>query len=194
MPVAIVLGVTAIVGAVAQSRSARRARQQQEAAIREGRGIQREATDLAEDRTGALFDEARRGTQQGFQQAIGIFGQAAPQQSSLFQQGNVEAQRQLLAGLPQQQNAILGGQVDFSALQPTQLQAPDFSFLQNLRLPDPISAQELIAQSREIRADLPPAPQQARGLRGFKEELDTLSIGRSLGIPSLGGKLLGGLF
>jgi len=77
-----------------------------------------------------LFPAAQQNAQQGFQGALDVFGQSIPAQTGVFQQGNVAAQNQILAGLPQMQNAILGGQVDYSALQPTQLQMPDLSFLQ----------------------------------------------------------------
>ena len=46
--------------------------------------------------------------------------------------------------MPQFQNAILGGQVDYSAFQPTQLQMPDLSFLQQ-QIPqavDPFAQQQ----------------------------------------------------
>ncbi len=66
----------------------------------------------------------------GFQGGLNVFGQSAPAQMDVFQQGNLGAQQQLLAGLPQIQNAILGGNVDLSGLQPFQVQQPDLSFLQ----------------------------------------------------------------
>lgn len=77
-----------------------------------------------------LFAGARQSGQQGFQGALDVFGQTLPQQAQAFQGGNVAAQQALLAGFPQFQNAILGGQVDLSGLQPFQPQLPDFSFSQ----------------------------------------------------------------
>lgn len=73
---------------------------------------------------------ARQQANQGFQGGLNVFGQSAPAQMDVFQQGNLGAQQQLLAGLPQIQNAILGGNVDLSGLQPFQVQQPDLSFLQ----------------------------------------------------------------
>jgi len=199
MPTAAVLAGVAIIGALSQSRAASNARREQERGIREARTIEEQATIRAEGTAGGLFDEARRGTAVGFNQALGLAAQAAPQQAQLFQGGNVAAQQQLLAGLPQQQAAILGGQIDLSGLQPTQLATPDFSFLQDLRIPDPVPVEDLLAQLREqTRFNAPPeVPQEEfTGLvpQPIKEQLDQFSVGRRLGIPSIGRRLLGGLF
>lgn len=77
-----------------------------------------------------LFPAAQQDLRGGFQGALDVFSQSLPAQQNIFQQGNVGAQQQLLAGLPQIQNAILGGQIDLSQLQPTQLQTPDLGFFQ----------------------------------------------------------------
>ena len=47
-----------------------------------------------------------------------------------FQQGNVGAQQAILSGLPQIQNAILGGNVDLSGLQTFHPQLPDSNMFQ----------------------------------------------------------------
>jgi hypothetical protein len=65
----------------------------------------------------------------GFQAALDVLGQSQPQQLSTLQQGNIGAQQALLEGLPQIQQAILGGNVDFGALQPRSVSF-DPSFLQ----------------------------------------------------------------
>ena len=70
----------------------------------------------------------------GFQGALDIIGQTTPQQLGVLQQGNVQAQQQLLAGLPQIQNALLGRGVDLAALQPRALNV-DSSFAQQ-KLPE----------------------------------------------------------
>ena len=79
-----------------------------------------------------LFQTAEGNLQTGMQAGLNIFGQAIPQQLSTFQQGNVGAQEQLLAGLPQIQNALLGQQVDLSGLQPKQVQFDPSFFQQQL--------------------------------------------------------------
>lgn len=68
-----------------------------------------------------IFPGVRQSAQEGFQGALDLMGQTIPQQAALFQGGNVAAQNTLLAGLPQQNNAIMGNPIDLSGLQPTQL-------------------------------------------------------------------------
>lgn len=120
---------------------------EKKAAKSQQQGIERgiEATQAAtrEARQAAipLFGQARQDLQQGFQGALDVFGQSLPAQVQAFQSGNVGAQEQLLAGLPLFQNAILGGQLDFSQLQPTQVQTPDLGFFQQ-QLPSTIQAQQ----------------------------------------------------
>lgn len=94
----------------------------------EAQRLAREAAEEARGDINRLFPEAITRGQQGFQGALDVFGQTIPGQAGVFQQGNVGAQQQILAGLPQIQNALLGGQVDFSGLQPTQLDMPSFDF------------------------------------------------------------------
>lgn len=80
----------------------------------------KEGIDRARGDVGKFGEGARESQAQGFQDALNIFSQTLPQQAGLFQQGNVGAQQALLAGLPQMNNAILGRQVDYSAMQPQQ--------------------------------------------------------------------------
>ncbi len=75
----------------------------------------------AETDVKALAPAASEARTLGFQGAFDVLGQAFPQQQQVFQQGNVGAQRQLLAGLPQQQAALLGQPTSFGGLQPIQL-------------------------------------------------------------------------
>jgi hypothetical protein len=88
-----------------------------------------------------LFPAAQQNTQQGYQGALDVFKQTLPQQAGVFQAGNVAAQNQLLAGMPQFQNAILGAPVDYSQFQATQLQQPNMNFAnQQLQSIDPFAA------------------------------------------------------
>jgi hypothetical protein len=110
------------------------ARAQQEA-LERGQLFTREGIAQAREDVNKLFPAAQQNAQAGFQGALDIFGQSAPAQIDAFQGGNVAAQQQLLAGMPQFQNAILGNQVDFSQLQPFQAPTQDLGFLQQ-QLPD----------------------------------------------------------
>lgn len=87
----------------------------------------------------------------GFQSALDVLGQAYPQQMDIYQQGNVGAQNQLIAGVPQVHNAILGMPVDYSVFQPQALNY-DASWTQQ-QLPQYVSAGDLLG------GQAPQAPQ-----------------------------------
>lgn len=87
----------------------------------EAKDFIREQTAKAESVIRQLFPQAQQELTRGTNRAAGIFGGVVPQQMDVLQQGNVGAQAALLAGLPQIQNALLGGAVDFSGLQPQTL-------------------------------------------------------------------------
>lgn len=151
----------------------KKAAKAQTQALEKGQVITREGTERARSDLFNLFPAAQQNIQQGFQGALDVFGQSLPAQADVFQQGNVAAQQQLLAGLPQFQNAILGGNVDFSQLQPTQLQQPDLSFFQ----------QQLPQLQAEPNQPLPPLPPQFNPFTA-----GNIQLGRALG-----GRLGGGL-
>lgn len=72
----------------------------------------------AQDTRRQAFDVGTQMRQQGMQQGLGMIGQLYGPTANLQQQGNLAAQRMLLAGLPMQRAAILGGNIDYSQLQP----------------------------------------------------------------------------
>ena len=106
----------------------------QERASREAQDIIREQTSAARNDVLSFFPRSEGNILSGFQSALDLFGQSLPAQTQAFQQGNIGAQQQLIAGLPQIQNALFGQPVDFGAFQPTQVQA-DTSFFQQ-QLPE----------------------------------------------------------
>lgn len=107
----------------------KKAAQAQQKGIEAGIDATQQATAQARSDLFKLFPAAQQNIQQGFQGALDVFGQSIPAQTQAFQQGNVGAQQQLLAGLPQIQNALLGGAIDYSQLQPVNVQA-DLGFAQ----------------------------------------------------------------
>ena len=129
MPVAAVMAVTAIAGNVASNKSrSKAASSSKQAAETASQQIERGQSQARSDLLN-LFPAAISSGQQGFQAAADVFQSVVPQQSQIFQQGNINAQNTLLAGLPQQQSAILGGNINLGALQPTTQFQPDFGFL-----------------------------------------------------------------
>jgi hypothetical protein len=63
-----------------------------------------------------LFPAAQQARQQGIQSGFNLYKAALPTQTQYFQQGNIQAQNQQLAGLGQIQNAILGRPINQGAL------------------------------------------------------------------------------
>lgn len=107
----------------------KKAAKQQQAGIEKGLKANEKAIAQAREDIFKLYPAAQQNAQMGFQGAMDIFGQTIPQQGQVFQAGNIGAQEQLLQGLGLSQNALLGGQVDLSQLQPTRINA-DFGFAQ----------------------------------------------------------------
>jgi hypothetical protein len=69
--------------------------------------------------------------QRAYEQSLALQGQTFRPTIDAMQGGNVAAQRAILAGLPMQRAAILGGKIDYSQLQPYQ-QNIDTSAMQGL--------------------------------------------------------------
>lgn len=121
-----------------------------------------------------LFPAADVNRNLGFQAALDVLGQSAPQQFSAFQQGNVGAQQALLAGQQQQQNALLGLPVNMSSIQPQAVQF-DPSFLQQ-QLPEFTTSTEAMAEvnnvggllggTQQMLVDILQQQQQRTGPRG----------------------------
>ena len=134
MGVAAVVGGAAIVGAVSSNVAANKAASATNKASNAAIKSTEAATKQARGDLFNLFPSAQAAGQQGFQGAIDVFNQSVPAQQQAFQGGNVAAQQQILAGLPQIQNALFGNQVDLSGLQAYQAPQQDLSFL-NQQLP-----------------------------------------------------------
>ena len=96
--------------------------------------LQQKLADRARGDIIDIFPGVRQSAQEGFQGALDIYGQSMPQQARLVQEGNIAAQNTLLAGLPQQNAAILGQRVDLSGLAPTR-QSYSTDFMQQ-QLPE----------------------------------------------------------
>jgi len=134
MPTVAVLGGAAIAGQVISSKATKKATKAQVAAGDRAAATTAAGTKQARDDLFRLFPSAQEAGQQGFQGALDVFNQSVPAQQQAFQGGNVAAQNQILAGLPQMQNALFGNQVDFSQLQAFNPAQQDLGFL-NQQLP-----------------------------------------------------------
>jgi len=138
MPTAAAIGGAALLGAVSSRNTTKSAINATEKAADKSSAQIEAANQRAREDLFKLFPAAQQNMQQGYQGALDVFNQTLPQQANVFQAGNVAAQNQLLAGMPQYQNAILGAPVDYSKFQATQLQQPNFDFAnQQLQYTDP---------------------------------------------------------
>jgi|GEM_PF-3602751 len=108
--------------------AAKDAAKQQTRALEEAQAITREGIEQARGDVMNLFPMAQENILAGSTGAMDVFNQTAPQQMQLAQQGNVNAQQALLAGLPQMQNALLGNAIDYSGLQAQQQALPQFNY------------------------------------------------------------------
>ena len=156
---ATVVGGTAALGAVSSRNATDKAINAQQQAGNTASQQLQDSTAQAREDLFKLFPAAQQNTQQGYQGALDVFKQTLPQQAGVFQAGNVAAQNQLLAGMPQFQNAILGAPVDYSQFQATQLQQPNMNFAnQQLQSVDPFAPQ---APQQQFEANRVPFNQQA---------------------------------
>jgi len=104
--------------------------------------IERQTKQATRDAT-KLFGAAQDNFLTGSQAGLDVFGSTIPQQFGAFQQGNVGAQNQLIAGMPQVNNALLGLPTDLSSFQPQQIDV-DTSFAQQ-QLPQFTTPEQALA-------------------------------------------------
>jgi len=128
--IATAMVASAVIGGVVSNNAAKKASKSQAASSQLASDTTRAAAAQGREDVTKNIAIAQDTANRGFQGALDVFGQSSPAQLDVFQQGNLGAQQALLAGLPQIQNAILGGNVDLSGLQPFQVQQPDLGFLQ----------------------------------------------------------------
>jgi hypothetical protein len=162
--VATAIAGAAIVGAVSSRNSTRSAVDATEKAGDKASQQLKASTDQARGDLFKLFPAAQQNAQRGYQGALDVFSQSLPQQAGQFQAGNVAAQNQLLAGMPQFQNAILGAPVDYSQFQATQLQQPNFDFAnQQLQYTDPYAPPPQLQGAPNTPPNIPQMPANTAG-------------------------------
>jgi len=146
----------AVIGGVASNVASNKASKAQGKASDAAIGATRQATTAARADVNRIFPEAQSTANLGFQGALDVFGQSVPAQFDVFQQGNVAAQQALISGLPQIQNAILGGNVDFAALQPFQAQNVPTDLFQQQTPMNIQAAQQAELQAQQDAANTGP--------------------------------------
>ena len=160
MPTAAIIG-TSVLSSALQSRNAKKGAKGAANAELEGQRMALEATQQAADQARAdaipLFSSGQNNVLEGYRAANEIAGQSIPEQIRAFQSGNMGAQNALLQGLPQMQNAILGGPINNNALQAQRINTPNDSFFQR-DLPEFQTIEDALA---------PPPPPVTTGGGGF---------------------------
>lgn len=193
MGVAAGIAAAAVVGAVATTAASNRARGAQKSAANTAAAETKRSTSEARGDLFKLFPAAQQTARQGFQGGLDVFGQSLPAQTDVFTQGNLGAQQAIAQGLQQQQNALFGNQVDFSQLQPFQVQQPDLGFFQQ-QLPnaiDPFAPPVITNEQMGFGGILPPG----EFIGPFKNPSDpTNPNGAQNPLGGLQGPMFGGTF
>jgi hypothetical protein len=121
-----------------------------------------EANRVAESRTTAglgylepAYNRGMDAQQRAYEQSLALQGQTFRPTIDAMQGGNLAAQRAILAGLPMQRAAILGGKIDYSQLQPYQ-QNIDTSAMQGLFNPQPFRPQAPMQGSMQAQEQMSP--------------------------------------
>lgn len=116
--VAAAIAGSAVVGAVVSDRASKRAAGAAKDSSEAQLAFMREQADRAREDVARLSPQAREARDLGYQQSMDFLGSALPVSLGFMQQGNVGAQEINAAALPQMNNAILGGPIDYSFAQP----------------------------------------------------------------------------
>jgi|TARA_R110000823_G_scaffold19034_1_gene59059 hypothetical protein len=132
---------------------------EKKAAEAQERGLDRsieefaKGTKQAREDVMSLYPSAENNLQAGAQGALDVMGQFLPQQADVFQQGNMNAQSQIAGGLPQIQNALMGGAIDYSQFQPKQVNYDPSVFSQ--QLPEMQTTEQALAPEAQIYGPQP---------------------------------------
>ena len=159
-PVVAVIGGSVVSGGIA-AKGAKDAASAQVKGAKESQRIRQEAADAAKKEIIPLFEQAQRDAQLGYGAALDLIGQAVPEQVKSLQQGSMNAQETLIAGMDPFRQATLGLPVDLSGIQAKNVDA-DTSFL-NQQLPVTPPApenQQRLAQLGQAYKDDPVGAQQ----------------------------------
>jgi hypothetical protein len=120
-----------LIGGNRDSNSSRHIRRQ----VAESRDFTKAQLERARGDLFRLMDSQDVERRRGANAVLGNKQQYGPAAMDLLQQGHQGSQAQLLAGLGQQQNALMGMPTDVNAI-PTTSFNPDMSFLQNAQIPE----------------------------------------------------------
>ena len=112
---------TAAIGAYQSNKASNKAAQTAQETSEAQLAYMRESENRARDDINRLYPQATERRNQGYQQQMDFLGSALPVTMDAMQQGNFNAQQVLAGSMPQYQNAILGGAVDYGFAQPQRI-------------------------------------------------------------------------
>lgn len=119
--VATAIAGAAVVGAIASDKASSKASKTAQQTTDKQLAFQQDQADKARADINQLFPQATQRRNQGYQQSMDFLSSALPATLGFMQQGNVGAQNVIAGSMPQIQNAILGGNIDYSFMQPQQI-------------------------------------------------------------------------
>lgn len=85
------------------------------------RALFQRLADQARGDATSLIGAGDQNRNMAYEQVLSLLGATIPQQLQAQQRGNVGAQRQVIAGLPMIQAALMGQPINYGAMQPTQI-------------------------------------------------------------------------
>ena len=129
--VAVAVVGSALIGAAASNKSSKQAAKGQEKGLAASQYANQQAIGQAKD----YFNVGQKSAQAGFQSALDFFKSTQPAKYNPMIQGNVAAQKVIGQGAQQANNAILGLPVDMSFTNQQTAIQPDYSAIQNAKLP-----------------------------------------------------------
>jgi hypothetical protein len=122
---------SALIGAYSSNKASKDAAKGQEKGLAASNAMAQQAIGGAKD----YFNIGQKSSQAGFQSALDFFKSSQPAKYNPMIQGNVAAQKVIGQGATQANNAILGLPVDMSFANQPQAIQPDYSAIQNAKLP-----------------------------------------------------------
>ena len=119
--IATAIAGSAIIGSIASNKASKRAAGAAENSTREQIEFMKEQADQARSEINKYIPMATQSRNQGFQRQADFLSSALPTTMGMMQQGNMGAQDVLAGSMPQIQNALMGGNVDYGFLQPRKI-------------------------------------------------------------------------
>lgn len=144
--VATAIAGAAVVGAYASNKAADKAADSAQYSSDQSIAYMQQSEEKARKDIEELFPKAANARNERYQQGMDFYTSTVPESMDAVSQGNYNAQQTLSAAMPQIQNAILGGNIDYSFAQPKQQSVDINSLLAGMPTIYNASAQQATTQ------------------------------------------------